>query len=48
MKAFISTLLSVSTLILVLAASAQSADSAQFGSGAWWQEVDCDGRGGRP
>jgi hypothetical protein len=48
MKAFISTLLSVSTLILVLAASAQSADSAQFGSGAWWQEMDRDGRGGRP
>ena len=48
MKAFIPTLLTVSTLILVLAASAQSTDSAQFGSSAWWQEMDRDGRGGRP
>jgi hypothetical protein len=48
MKAFIPTLLTVSTLILVLAAIAQSTDSTQFGSSAWWQEMDRDGRGGRP
>jgi hypothetical protein len=47
MKAFIPTLLTV-TLILVLAASAQSTDSAQFASSAWWQEMDRDGCGGRP
>jgi hypothetical protein len=43
MKAFIPTLLTVSTLILVLAASAQSTDSAQFGSrlgGRRWIATD--------
>jgi hypothetical protein len=48
MKSFISTLLAAATLILGLAASAQSADSPRFGSSAWWQGMDRDGRGGRP
>jgi hypothetical protein len=45
MSSIISTLLAA--LILVLAASAHAADP-RFGSSAWWQEMDRDGRGGRP
>jgi hypothetical protein len=48
MKVFISALLAVSVLGLVLAADAQSADNPRFGSGSWWQDMDRDGRGGRP
>jgi hypothetical protein len=43
MQTFISTLLAAAMLILGLAASAQSADP-RFGSSAWWQEMDRDGR----
>jgi hypothetical protein len=47
MSSIITTLLAVSMLVLVLAATAHAADQ-RFGSSAWWQEMDRDGRGGRP
>jgi hypothetical protein len=47
MSSFISALLAVSMLVSALAATAHAADP-RFGSSAWWQEMDRDGRGGRP